>query len=343
MNMLRLFGDMAEQKRQLVQIAQTNIIALSFHEGGSAIHILFIIMVDDKGRNQDDGSSWSSMHGLRLQNPELLWWMALIINEEASLMDWKLFHSLGDIFKGLWCNGSGKHRARFGLLSVILADSCLHVIPLVPSGRLVEEGDRNGRYVMVCLLDEYKRALGPLGHIKVVRITTHVPHSNNLSFGELLVSVARGKQAWNTLHSLKAVWNIEEACKHVFCGYKMSKVHYVHLKKTIFCLINVFIHEHNGAALKAFPRCVVTLYPSTIVKDKSISTDRHGNAVCKFFMPAITCSHCPTGIYQHHRTLKKAQQSWVFEIFCIWIQSMEWYCGQRKDQKIRPQCLKGLT
>lgn len=138
----------------LVKITATTGIASFLFQGGRKLHSQLGIRVDDKDRSNDSSSSCMSNFYRRPQRAELLRQLVLIIINEASMMERKLFDLVDVYLEDVQCSGSCKHRPQFGVIAVLLDCDYLQLLPVFPSHTRVEEGNGNGLCVDVRLLDE---------------------------------------------------------------------------------------------------------------------------------------------------------------------------------------------
>lgn len=79
-----------ESEVQVFLITPTTVLAASLYEGGQTVQILVALGADDKDR-AENGTSSSPKFGPRSHRAEFLREIALIIVEEASMLDPKLF------------------------------------------------------------------------------------------------------------------------------------------------------------------------------------------------------------------------------------------------------------
>lgn len=163
------------------------------HSMNKAERYMLGVGVDDK--SEDNGQfSTSSYSGPRSQRAELLRKPALIIKEEASLIEWKLVKLADVSFKLLRFNRNSVEvdKPRFESVSVVLCGDYLQPLRVVMSRKWVGTDDGEGRYVPANLLTEFTWETLLWEHAKLCKTSQQVPQNKYTRFSECHLSVSTG-------------------------------------------------------------------------------------------------------------------------------------------------------
>lgn len=303
---LNVLRDMAMSRGFLAEITATTGIAAALYKGGRTLHSLLGLGVDDK--DDEGNTSSTSKYGPRSQRAELLRKVSLMIVDEGSMMDRKLFEMSMAILGDLRCSspdGAGaSDRPRFGGLIILVAMDYKQLLPVVPSRKYVEDEDGNGRYVNISLLDHLLWASRLWEHVTVLRMSIQVRQSGDPAFRTLLKELATGTFPRASKLPLTSTASRTSAYGWLWRWFTTARKEDVRLDRLILCSTNALVDEHNNEALDAFPGEKLNFYSATRVEHHASGSERQANPIREYVLPEMTHNFCPTGVPAHKLVLK---------------------------------------
>lgn len=305
---LNILREYAETIGNVVEIAATTGIAATLYKGGRTVHSLLGLGIDDKD-SSDGSSSRSSKYGPRSERAKLLRRAALIIIDEASIIERRFFELINVVLQDLRCGRLDENqedtRPRFGGINIVFAGDYMQLLPVVPSRRWKnDDEDVNGHYVNVSLLDELPWASSLWEHVKFVRFTRQVRQAEDDEFKQLLSSICTGRYNNRNPLPLRSTASLTALYRALWKWYSTGNIADVNLGTMMVCPTNALVNEHNDRALDSFPGEEFTLFSYTSVDPHRSVEGREQNPESSYVVPEMTHRFCPTGVPPHHLKLK---------------------------------------
>ena len=231
--LLSLLRDRVEKDGHLVKMTATTGIAASLYEGGSTLHSLLGIGVDD---NKDSTTQAErprlSKYGPTSQRAQVLRKLHLLIVDEASMMVRILFEVMETILKDL-----RETRKYFAGLTVVFAGDYMQLLPVVPSIRREVGSTGHERVIPVNLLDHipwYSSEFW-IGKVRVLRLTEQVRQQSDPSFGNLLLKLGKGTFQSDRTLPLYSTMKRKEAYKFIWKWVESKEKRDIRLNRLLVC------------------------------------------------------------------------------------------------------------
>ena len=298
--LLSLLRDRVEKDGYLVKMTATTGIAASLYEGGSTLHSLLGIGVDD---NKDASTRTErprlSKYGPRTQRARLLRKMMLLIVDEASMMARILFEVMDAILKDL-----RESRTYFSGLIIVFAGDYMQLLPVVPASRTVVGADGQQRVIPVNLLDHIPWYSSDLwkDKVRVLRLTEQVRQESDPNFAQLLLKLGKGTFPAQDRLPLLSTEKRKESYKHLWKWVSSKDPRDVRLNRLLVAPTNSLVDEHNYKALDMFPGDSFSLSSATRLEKTRRTNNTESDGI---LLPEMTYNYCPTGVPPHNLILKK--------------------------------------